>query len=145
MARNSIAGRSTVVGTSLRAIASVFAIASRTMKLREVGVFNTTATAVAVSLVRFTNATGVGAGLTEVQWDEAGPATNGTGFAGHTADGAVGSAIRQASLPAAIGGGVIWTFGDTGILVAAGTANGIGIICPTGTGQILDYYFDWDE
>jgi hypothetical protein len=145
MARNSIAGRSTVAGTTLRAIASLFSVASRTMKLREVGVFNTTSTAVAVSLVRFTNATGVGAGLTEVAWDEAGPALNGTGFAGHTADGAVGSPLRYASLPAQVGGGVIWTFGDNGILVAAGTANGIGIICPTGTGQILDYYFDWDE
>lgn len=145
MARYSIAGRSTVAGTTLRAVASLFAVASRTMKLREVGVFNTTSTALAVSLVRFTNATGVGAGLTEVAYDEAAPAPNGTGFAGHTADGAVGSAIRQASLPAAVGGGVIWTFGDTGIIVAAGTANGIGIICPTGTGQILDYYFDWDE
>jgi hypothetical protein len=145
MARFSIAGRSTVAGTTLRAIASLFAIASRTMKLREVGVFNTTSTAVAVSLVRFTNATGVGAGLTEVSYDEAGPAPNGTGFAGHTADGAVGSPLRQASLAAAIGSGVIWTFGDTGIIVAAGTANGIGVICPTGTGQILDYYFDWDE
>lgn len=145
MARYSIAGRSTVAGTSARAVASLFAVASRTMKLREVGVFNTTSTAVAVSLVRFTNATGVGAGLTEVAYDEAAPAPNGTGFAGHTADGAVGSAIRQASLGASIGSGVIWTFGDTGIIVAAGTANGIGIICPTGTGQILDYYYDWDE
>jgi hypothetical protein len=145
MARYSIAGRSTVAGTTVRAVASLFAIASRTMKLREVGVFNTTSTALAVALVRFTNATGVGAGLTEVAYDEAAPAPNGTGFAGHTADGAVGSPIRYASLPAAVGGGVIWTFGDTGIIVAAGTANGIGIICPTGTGQILDYYFDWDE
>jgi len=145
MSRVSIAGRSTVAGTTLRAIASLFAIASRTMKLREVGVFNTTSVAVAVSLVRFTNATGVGAGLTEVMYDEAGPAPNGTGFAGHTADGAVGSPLRQASLGAAIGSGVIWTFGDTGILVAAGTTNGIGIICPVGNGQILDYYYDWDE
>lgn len=146
MARFSIAGRSTVAGTSARAIASLFAIASRVGTLREVGVFNTTTTAVAVSLVRFTNATGVGAGLTEVLWDTEGPsAPNCTGFAGHTADGAVGSAIRQASLGAAIGSGVIWTFGDAGIRIPAGTANGIGVICPTGTGQILDYYFDWDE
>lgn len=145
MARYSIAGRSTVAGTTVRAVASLFAIASRTMKVREVGVFNTTSTVVAVALVRFTNATGVGAGLTEVAYDEAAPAPNGTGFAGHTADGAVGSPLRYASLPAAVGGGVIWTFGDTGVIVAAGTANGIGIICPTGTGQILDYYIDWDE
>lgn len=145
MARNSIAGRSTVVGTSARAIASLFAIASRTVKVREVGIFNTTATAVAAALVRFTNATGVGAGLTEAPWDTEGPAPNATGFAGHTADGAIGGVIRQASLPAAIGGGVIWTFGDTGLIIPAGTANGIGVICPTGTGQILDYYIDWDE
>jgi hypothetical protein len=145
MARFSIAGRSTVAGTTVRAVASLFAVASRTLKVREIGVTNTTSTAVAVAVVRFTNATGVGAGLTEVAYDEAGPAPNGTGFAGHTADGAVGSAIRYTSLPAAVGGSMIWTFGDTGLIVAAGTANGIGIICPTCTGQILDYYIDWDE
>jgi hypothetical protein len=145
MARFSIAGRSTVAGTTLRAVASLFSVASRTLKVREVGVFNTTATAVAVALCRFTAATNVGAGLTEVAYDEAGPANNGTGFAGHTGDGTVGSNIRYASLGAAVGSGVIWTFGDTGLIIAAGTANGIGIICPTGTGQILDFYVDWDE
>lgn len=142
--RHSIAGRSTVAGTSLRAIASLFSVAATGAKLRECGVFNSTATSFAASLVRFTNATGVGAALTEVDWDEANIAQC-TGFAGHTADGAVGSPFRQASIGAAIGAGVIWTFGDSGLLVKVGTANGIGIICPTGTGQIADYYFDWDE
>lgn len=144
MARHSVANRSTVAGTTLRAIASVFATASVGFTLREVGVFNTTTTAVAVALVRFTNATGVGAGLTEVDYDAAKPVIA-TAFAGHTGDGAVGAAFRQAALGAAIGSGVIWTFGDSGILVPVGTANGIGIICPTGTGQILDFYYDWDE
>ena len=142
----SIAGRSTVAGTSARAIASLFGIASHGGWLREVGVFNTTSTAVAVSLNRFTNATNVGAGLTEVQWNEEGAAPSITGFAGHTGDSsALGSAIRQASLGAAVGSGVIWTFTGQGLRIAPGTANGLGIICPTGTGQILDYYFDWDE
>jgi len=125
-------------------MASVFAIAATGCKIREVGVFNTTTTALAVSLVRFTNATGVGAGLTEVDYDAANVAQC-TGFAGHTADGAVGSPFRQASLGAAIGSGVIWTFGDSGLLIPVGTANGFGIITPTGTGQICDYYIDWDE
>ena len=142
---HSVAGTATVVGTSARGIASVFGSSTFGCRVRQIALWNTTATACSYALVRFTNATGVGAGLTEVAYDEAGPAPNGTGFAGHTADGAVGAAIRQASLPAAVGGGVIWTFGDTGLIVAAGTANGVGIICPTGTGQILDYYFDWDE
>ncbi len=142
--RHSIAGRSTVVGTTARAVASLFAIATVGAKLREVGIFNTTTTAFAASLVRFTNATGVGAGLTEVDYDPANPAQC-TGFAGHTADGAVGSPFRQASIGAAIGAGVIWTFGDSGLLIPVGTANGIGVICPTGTGQICEYYLDWDE
>ena len=144
MSRHSIAGRSTVIGTTLRAIASVFGNTNNGGVLREVGVFNTTATAVAVSLVRFTNATGVGAGLTEADYDPDFPAIL-TGFAGHTADGGVGMVYRQAVLGAAVGSGVIWTFGDNGIRIPKTTANGIGIICPTGTGQFLDYYYDWDE
>lgn len=142
--RHSIAGRSTVVGTTLRAMFSLFAVASVGGKVREVGVFNTTTTALAVSLVRFTNATGVGAGLTEANYDPANPAQC-TGFAGHTADGGVGEVFRQATLGAAAGAGVIWTFGDSGLLIPVGTANGIGVICPTGTGQICDYYLDWDD
>ena len=82
--------------------------------------------------------------MTEVDYDAANPAVA-TGFAGHTADGAVGGNFRYASIGAAIGAGVIWTFGDSGILIAVGTAKGVGIICPTGTGQIFDYYIDWDE
>lgn len=144
--RASIAGRSTVAGTSLRAIASLFSTSTKGFRLREVGIWNTTSTAVAVSLVFFTNATGVGAGLTEVQWDQnSDPAPTITGFAGHTADGAISSPVRQASLAGVIGSGIIWTFGDTGLVVPVGTAKGIGIICPTGSGQILDYYYDWEE
>lgn len=145
MARYAIAGRSTVVGTTVRAVASLFAVASRTAKVRQISVCNTTSTAVAVAICRFTNATGVGAALTEVLYDEASPAPNATGFAGHTADGAVGSNIDYVSLGAAVGSGWVFTYGDTGILIAAGTANGLGIICPTGTGQILDYSICWDE
>lgn len=145
MARYVIAGRSTVAPTSLRALASLFSTASIIGKIREVGIFNTTNTACAVALVRFTNATGVGAGLTESKYDPQSATASCTGFAGHTADGAVGETLRQGSLGAAIGSGVIWTFGDTGLVLPVGTANGIGIICPTGTGQICDYCIDWDE
>lgn len=113
--------------------------------MAECGVFNTTSTAVAVSLVRFTNATGVGAGLTEVAWDLDFGTPVGTAFAGHTADGAVGSPIRQATLGGVVGSGIIWTFGDESFESQIGAANGVGIICPTGTGQILDYYYDWVE
>jgi len=125
-------------------MASLFATATVGAKVREIGVSNTTAVALCVGVVRFTNATGVGAGLTEADYDQANPAIA-TGFAGHTADGTVGQVFRQASLGAAIGMGVVFTFGDSGLLIPVGTANGIGITCPTGTGQICDFWIDWDE
>jgi len=142
--RHSIAGRSTVVGTAARAGASLFAVAATGGKVREIGITNTTVTAFAAAIARFTNATGVGAGLTEADYDQSQPAIL-TGFAGHTADGAIGQVFRQVSIGAAVGAGFVWTFGDSGLLIPVGTANGIGIICPTGTGQIFDYWIDWDE
>ena len=144
MARHSIAGRSTTAGTNLRALFSLFAVANRNGKVREVGITNTTATAFAAALARFTNATGVGAGLTEAPYDNE-TAPDCTAFAGHTADGAVGAVFRQQSIGAAIGAGAIWTFSDSGLIIPAGTGNGIGVIIPTGAGQIVDYWMDWDD
>ena len=145
MARFAVAGRSTVAGSNVRALASVFATTAVRPKIIEIGVFNTTAVAVAVGVCRFTNATGVGTGLTEVCLDDVTQASVATGFAGHTADGAVAASIRQASLGAAIGSGVIWTFGGRGLQIDAATSAGVGIIIPTGTGQICDYYIEWEE
>lgn len=145
MPRYSFGMRGTVAGTNLRAMMSLYGIANIGGRLREVGIFNTTGTALAIALARMTNATGVGAGQTEGEYDENAPGPSCTIFAGHTADGTVGQILRQATLAGAIGSGVIWTFGDTGIIIQPGTANGLGIIVPTGTGQICDLYMDWDE
>lgn len=145
MARYAFGMRSTVAGTSARAHMSLFAVAGSGATLREVGVCNTTTTAFATGLIRFTNATNVGAGQTEGEYDENMPPPLSTVFAGHTGDGGTGQVLRQWSIGAAIGSGVIWTFGDRGLTIALGTANGIGPHVPTGTGQIGDDYFDWDE
>ena len=55
-----------------------------------------------------------------------------------------GSAVF-ASLGAAVGAGIIWTFANKGIRLTKGTADGVAIIPGTGTGQILDVYVVWDE
>jgi len=143
VARFAVAGRSTVAGTNVRALASIFATTAVTPIIYEIGVFNTTATAVAVGVARFTNATGVGAGLTEIALGDPVHVAVATGFAGHTADGAISGLVRAAVLGAAIGSGVIWTFAN-GLTIPSGTANGVGITIPTGTGQICDYYIEWD-
>lgn len=145
MAMYTIAGRSTIAGTTVRGQFSLYAPASVDLVVREVGIFNTTSTAFAAALVRFTATGTQGAGLTESKWNASAVAASGTGFAGHTADATVGEVIRQASVGAAVGSGVIWTFGGRGLIITAGTTNGIGIIIPTGTGQITDFYLDWEE
>lgn len=145
MARYAVAGRSSVVGTSARGQWSLYSVASRTGKVREVGIFNTTTTAVAEALVRFTATGTQGNAMTEVEYDETANAPQMTAFEGHTADATVGDIIRRITLGAAIGAGLIWTFGDTGLVIAAGTTNGIGTTIPTGSGQIIDFHCDWDE
>lgn len=145
MARYSIAGRSTVAGTAARAQFSLFAVAAASGRVLEIGITNTTSTAFAAAVAYFTAATNVGAGLTETKWDPLTPAPQCTGFAGHTGDGTVGTVVAQASVGAAIGAGVVWTFGGEGLIIPVGTANGVGVYIPTGTGQITDYWLVWSE
>jgi hypothetical protein len=122
-------------------------IASKGGRLREVGFRNTTTTAFTVALVRASAAGTVGAALTEINHDSTinGLAASLTAFNTHTADATVGAAIRYTTVGAAMGAGDTWTFGDEGILIPSGTANGMVLICPTGTGQIFDYWWEWDE
>lgn len=146
MSRYSIAGVATVVGTNVRAIASLFAPATGNGVIREISVANTTSTAVTVGVIRFSAATNVGTGLTEAEYNTGGPVPLCTGFAGHTGDGTTsGGALRCFQLGAAVGSGIVWTFGGDGLVIPEGTANGVGIYIPTGTGQICTYEFQWDE
>jgi hypothetical protein len=146
MARYHIAGRATVVGTNVRAIASLFSPATGSGSIREISVANTTAVAVCVGVIRFSAATNVGTGLTEAEYNTAKCPPLCTGFAGHTGDGTTsGGTIDQVTLGAAVGSGWVWTYGDEGLVIPEGTANGVGIFIPTGTGQILDYKIGWDE
>ncbi len=143
MARFTVSGRATIAGTAALPLVSLYATAAVRPKVVEIGVFNTTATALVVALNRLTTAGTQGANLTEVPQDDDLQVAIATGFAGHTGGPTIGGEIRRATLGAAVGSGVIWTFG--GIEIPAGTANGLGLIVPTGTGQILDYWIDWDE
>lgn len=144
MARFSVAGRTSAVPTAVRG-PSVYATTAVKPRIREIHVFNTTATACAVAVNR-ASATGTqGAGLTEVCEDDDVHVAIATGFNTHTADATVGAAIRQASLGAAIGAGVIITFGEGGLVLDNATTAGIVITCPTGTGQHLDFAISWTE
>lgn len=145
MARYS-AGVLTGAGSTTLPIISLYSGASVGPKIREIGVFNTTSTAVALNLVRLTSAGTQGASQTEAKHDPDSAAASCDCRATHTGAPTLGDDLGyRASLGAAVGSGVIWTFGDTGLRVATGAANGIGVIVENGTGQACQAYIVWDE
>lgn len=144
MAWHSVSGRTDALPTSLRG-PSLYAAAAAGARLREVEIANTTATAVAVGLIRWTATGTQGTALTEAAWDQNMVAPQCTAFNTHTADATAGDVIRRTVLGAAIGAAVIWTFGGSGVVIPEGTANGVGIYLPTGTAQHLDFSFIWEE
>lgn len=144
MARCAVANRTSAIPTTVRG-PSLYSTAALKPRIVEVGVFNTTASAVAVAINRATATGTQGAALTEVCETDDAVVITATAFNTHTADATVGAAIRQASLGAAIGAGVIWTFPDTGLVLDNATTSGLVITCPTGTAQHLDFYIVWYE
>lgn len=146
MSRYAVSGRATIAGTSALPLVSLYAVAGCRPGIVEIGLFNTTATALVVALNRLSTTGTQGAGLTEVAEDNVEQTALATGFAGHTVGPTVGGEIRRATLGAAVGSGVIWTWPDNGtVRIAAATTNGVGVLVPSGTGQILDYYIAWLE
>lgn len=145
MARFSGAGRTVTNLPTATAGPGVFGSATGGQwYLREVGIWNTTVTAVCVGIAVCT-ATGTQAGaVTEYQTDDpTAAAPSEAMFLSQSTASTVAAQIRQGSLGAAIGSGVIWRFDPGQVEIAEGTANGIIINCPTGTAQHLDVYIDW--
>lgn len=137
--------RQASAGTNLLPGGSLYAPAGSRLILKEVHVFNTTAVACMVALQAFTSTGTQGAGVTEIEYDLNGPAPTGTLFQTHSAGPTITAGeYARASLAAAVGGGVVWVF-NAGIYIPAGTANGVGITVPDGTGQVCDVTFVWEE
>ena len=139
------AGRTVTTTPGATAGPQLEASAAHPFWLVECGVFNTTTTAFAVSLNRYTVGGTVGAAITEVSADDPAfvPLTVATGV--NSTASTVGGPYAQASIGAAIGAGVIWTFGKSGIYIPGTADMGATLIVPTGTGQHFDFYWVWDE
>ena len=143
MSRYSASTR-TAAGSTTTPLIGIQAIAGVALKIREIGVFNTTATAVALKVSRTTTA-GTATGLTETKLEPDSAAASGTAFVTYTGDPTLGDEVCRTILGAAPGAGVIWTFDAEPLRVPAGTANGLVVVVSTGTGQICDAYIVWDE
>lgn len=146
MARYAGGFRTAGAGSTTLPIASLFATAACQPIIYEIGVFNTTTTAVAVALRRATALGTAGTGREELPVDDTVAVALATLVDTHTVAPTLTTGnIRFATLGAAAGSGVIWTFSERGLRIPAGTGNGICIIPHTGTGQICDIYIEWSE
>jgi len=145
------AGDLTSAGSTTLPIISIYSGAATTGVVREIGVFNTTTTAVALFLTRLTTAGTQGADLTEARHNLKKQTAACTAHGTHTVNPSLGEDLGYRTvLGASIGSGVIWTFGDDGLLIGAADAiedvvNGIGVLVENGTGQICQAYIVWDE
>lgn len=113
----------------------------------EIGVFNTTATAVALKLVRISTAGTPGSTATSNQvTDPEGPASIALAKGTYTSTGpTIADLGYRCVLGAAVGSGVVWTFGDAGLVIPATANTGVGIVVENGTGQACQCYVCWDE
>lgn len=116
-------------------------------RILEIGVFNTTTTAVALKLCRLTTAGTPGSNMAvdkadplEVEtniallkntYSSTAPTTSDLGF--------------RCVLGAAIGSGFVWTFEDNELRVPSTANNAIGILVENGTGQAVQTYWKWRE
>ena len=149
MARFASGYRTTGVATNLLPMASIYATAAIRPRVVEVHVFNTTVTAVNVALCRLTTAGTSSAVATGGYEDDNSQSAISTPRNTHSSTGpTIAGILRAADLGAAIGSGVIWTFGGgktPGLVVPNTTGDGLGIYTPNGTGQICDVTWVWDE
>jgi hypothetical protein len=146
MARFTAAWVTAGAGSATLPIASLYSNAIRP-KVVEIGIFNTTAVAVTLRVVRLTTTGTQGAAITAGAEDDPTQAAVATPRDTHTVAPTLGANLRVAPLGAAIGSGVIFPFGGgktSGAIVPETAGAGIGIV-PIGTGQICAVYITWDE
>lgn len=146
MSRFAVGALSTGAGSTTLPVGSLYSATTVMPRIREVGVYNTTATACAVKLARLSTAGTKGSGLTVAALSAADPATvASTGFQTHTVAPTATDLGYRAQLGAAVGSGQIWTFDDWELTLAASATAGLGILVESGTGQVLEWYISWIE
>lgn len=135
----------TTAAAAAGAAYSILAAGSTTpLRLLEVGIFNSTATAANAGLVKATangTASTSANGVDQMSGDATSTGVVATAWSAAATLSATYN--RRGYLPAAIGGGYIWTWQYPGLFVPVST--GIAVANQTGTGQILAVYFVWDE
>jgi hypothetical protein len=145
MARYS-AGVLTTAGSTTLPIISLYGTAAVVPRVREIGIFNTAATAVALKLVRVSTTGTQGANLVEASGTNDTTAAVATAWGTHTVAPTLGNDLGyRCVLGAQAGSAVIWTFEDYAMQVLQAANAGIAVIVENGTGQACQAYIVWQE
>jgi hypothetical protein len=114
-------------------------------RIVEIGLFNTTATAVALKLCRLSTAGTPGATITAGQYEFEASAPVAIAKTTYTVAPTITDLSYRAVLGASIGSGVVFTFPDTGLVIPNVANAGIGVVVENGTGQPVQAYLVWRE
>lgn len=144
MARFAAGGLTTAGSTTLPVIALTGGT-TVLARIREIGVFNTTSTSVALKLCRLSTAGTPGATLTAAALNSD-PATAVAVMKNtYTVAPTITDLGYRCVLGAAVGSGFIWTFDDFELTTLAVANAGVGVVVENGTGQALQAYMKWFE
>jgi hypothetical protein len=140
------AGGLTSAGSTTLPVVGLLGGTGVVARIREIGVFNTTTSSVALNVCRITTAGTPGVTLTtgvtgidpntsvallKNTWSSTAPTVVDLGF--------------RCILGAAIGSGFVFTFDDWDLTTDKVANSAVGIIVSSGTGQPLQTYFKWYE
>lgn len=125
--------------------ASVYAGADIDLRVMEIHAFNTASTECEYNIVRLDTAGTKPAAVLDAPYHPGGPVAEGGVHGTHTVGPTIDEIFERLIFGAAIGAGVILTFGKEGLLIPKGVANGIGIVLDTGVLQVLNVTFVWEE
>lgn len=136
----------TTAGSTTLPIVSLYGGTTVRPRLRELHLFNTTATEVALKLVRVTTAGTQGTALTEMPLVQEDVAALATAFNTHSGGPTITTGdLWSCMLGAAKGSGIIVTFPDQGLVIPPTANNGLAVVVATGTGQACYATLVWDE
>jgi hypothetical protein len=136
----------TTAGSTTLPIISLYGSTTVRPKIREIGLFNTTTTAVALKVVRVTTTGTQGTALTEMPLIPEDPAAVATAHNTHSVAPTITTGdLARVDLGASIGSGVILKWERPGLGIPATANNGVAVVVATGTGQAVDATIVWEE
>ena len=141
------AGLTTSAGSTTLPICALVGGTGGRIRITEIGVFNTTSTAVNLVLCRLSTAGTPGASATSRLTDAADAATA-VGVLKNTYSSTAPTTTELGigfPLPAAVGAGIVLTFPDDTLTIPATANAGIGLLVESGTGQAVRMYARWLE